>query len=279
MAQQTIGQVLRAAREDLNLTVSDVYSSLKIHRRYIRALERDHFEVIPGQHQARNLLARYAEFLELDLPTILEAYDSHEPLMVYQLPTNDPRYARFSRKKRPRRSQSYLPFFYLLLSALLILGFVGITIWQYYQNQPAQPKVANSGYQVSYQKSSSETSESNEQTVPSTDQSSSPENLPLDILLTADQTLEIRQAPDKVDITLSVDQTESWVSLSDTDLAGGKLLTPEDSSINLSVDRQMTPQLTLSIGALEGLSLKINQQVVDLSSLPKQPTNLTLIFK
>ncbi|MET3558070.1 cytoskeletal protein RodZ [Streptococcus rupicaprae] len=279
MAQQTIGQVLRAAREDLNLTVSDVYSSLKIHRRYIRALERDHFEVIPGQHQARNLLARYAEFLELDLPTILEAYDSHEPLMVYQLPTNDPRYARFSRKKRPRRSQSYLPFFYLLLSALLILGFVGMTIWQYYQNQPAQPKVANSGYQVSYQKSSSETSESTEQTVPSTDQSSSPENLPLDILLTADQTLEIRQAPDKVDITLSVDQTESWVSLSDTDLAGGKLLTPEDSSINLSVDRQVTPQLTLSIGALEGLSLKINQQVVDLSSLPKQPTNLTLIFK
>lgn len=279
MAQQTIGQVLKAAREDLDLTVSDVYSSLKIHRRYIRALERDHFDVIPGQHQARNLLARYAEFLELDLPTILEAYDSHEPLMVYQLPSNDPRYARFSRKKRPKRSQTYLPVFYLLLSALLIIGFVGMTLWQYYQNQPDKPKVASSDYQVSYPKSSLESTEPEEEPELTRVESSTPENPPLEILLTPEQTIEIRQAPDKVDISLSVNQAESWVALSHTELAGGKLLTPEDSSVSVSVEKQATPKLTLKLGALEGLSLTINQQAVDLSSLPKQPTNLTLIFK
>ncbi|MGT2756743.1 helix-turn-helix domain-containing protein [Streptococcus ovuberis] len=283
MAEQTIGQVLRAAREEFNLTVSDVYSSLKIHRRYIRALERDHFDVIPGQNQARNLLARYAEFLELDLPTILEAYDNHEPLMVYQLPTNDPRYVRFSRKKRPKQSQSYLPFFYLLLSACLIIGLVGVTIWHYYQDPSEESKKETHTYQVSYQTNSSEASSEpskiDQETNLSTDRSSAPKSLPLEIVLTPEQTLEIRQAPDKVEISLSVDQTESWVSLSDTELAEGKLLSPESPSVSVSVDRQIRPQVMLSIGSLEGLSLKINQQTVDLSSLPNQPTNLTLIFK
>lgn len=273
MAQQTIGQVLTASREDLGLSISDVYNQLKIHRRYLRALERDRFDVIPGKNQARLLLIRYVEFLDLDVPTILEAYDSHEYLMVYQLPSNDPRYARLNRKKRPRKSRNLLPFLYLLFTALFILFFVGFTIWRYEKTASKAKPTRPSSYQVaSYQTSTSIS-------VQSTEMETQAEESGMTISLGSDQVVDISQAPEQVTISLSVDQTESWVALSGTELAQGTLLSPHQSSVTVSVNRLENSQLLLQLGSLEGLSVKIQDQELDLSQLPKQPTTLTLNFK
>lgn len=273
MAQKTIGQVLVASREDMQLSLSDVYNSLKIHRRYLRALEKDRFDLIPGDHQAKQLLIRYAEFLELDVPTILDAYNSHDYLIVYQLPSSDPRYTKLIRKKRPRTSQTLLPFLYLLLTSLLIVLFVGFTIWKHEK----APSKAGLGELNSYQVTNSPTTTST--SVQSTTTDTQAKDSSMAIHFASDQVVDIHQAPERVAITLSVNQTESWVALSGTELAQGILLTPSQSSVEVSVNRLETSQVFLQIGSLDGLSIKILDQNLDLSQLPQQPTTLILNFK
>lgn len=276
MAQQTIGQVLRTAREDLGLSVSDVYSSLKIHRRYIRSMEKDRFDLIPGETQARTLLSRYAEFLELDLLTILEAYDAHEPLMVYQLPASDPRYVRLSRKKRPT-SQTYLPLFYLLIISVFIIIFIIYSIWQYNKETPTDLDSANISYQI-YSPENPDSAETHSLSDES-EKISSSESDTLSFQITPENVLEISNAPEQIEIDLSVDHSEIWVALSNTSLAEGMLLTAEKPSVSVTLEKSHTQPIVLSLGTLSGLNLKINEQSVDLSQLPIQATTITFIFK
>lgn len=69
---QTIGQQLKAAREEKNLSLEKVFQATRIRVNYLRALEDDDLSVMPSPVQARGYLRNYAEYLELDLDRILE---------------------------------------------------------------------------------------------------------------------------------------------------------------------------------------------------------------
>jgi cytoskeletal protein RodZ len=67
----TIGDVLKRARERKRCTVDDVYKSIKIHPVYIRALESDNYTVFSGKVHSKGFLKIYAEFLGLNVDEIL----------------------------------------------------------------------------------------------------------------------------------------------------------------------------------------------------------------
>ena len=69
---QTIGQRLKAAREEKNLTLEKVFQAIRIRVNYLQALEDDDLSVMPSPVQARGYLRNYAEYLGLDLDQILE---------------------------------------------------------------------------------------------------------------------------------------------------------------------------------------------------------------
>ena len=69
---QTIGQRLKAAREEQKLTLEKVFQAIRIRVNYLQALEDDDFSVMPSPVQARGYLRNYAEFLGLDLDQVLE---------------------------------------------------------------------------------------------------------------------------------------------------------------------------------------------------------------
>ena len=69
---QTIGQRLKAAREEKNLSLEKVFQATRIRVNYLQALEDDDLSVMSSPVQARGYLRNYAEFLELDLDRILE---------------------------------------------------------------------------------------------------------------------------------------------------------------------------------------------------------------
>jgi cytoskeletal protein RodZ len=58
-----IGASLRTAREKRGLTAEDVHMSLRIRERYLRALEEERWELLPGDAYAKGFLRTYAEFL------------------------------------------------------------------------------------------------------------------------------------------------------------------------------------------------------------------------
>lgn len=68
----TIGQRLKAAREDQRLTIDKVFEATRIRVQYLHALEEDDLSVMPSPVQARGYLRNYAEFLGLDVPKLLE---------------------------------------------------------------------------------------------------------------------------------------------------------------------------------------------------------------
>ena len=68
----TIGQKLKAAREDQRLTFEKVFESTRIRMQYLQALEADDLSVMPSPVQARGYLRNYAEYLGLDVDQVLE---------------------------------------------------------------------------------------------------------------------------------------------------------------------------------------------------------------
>jgi len=69
---QTIGQRLKAAREEKNLTLEKVFQAIRIRVNYLQALEDDDLSSMPSPVQARGYLRNYAEYLGLDLDQVLE---------------------------------------------------------------------------------------------------------------------------------------------------------------------------------------------------------------
>ena len=68
----TIGQQLKNARLDRNLSLKDAFESTHIRIKYIEALEADDFSVMPSPVQGRGFLRLYAQYLNLDIDALLE---------------------------------------------------------------------------------------------------------------------------------------------------------------------------------------------------------------
>jgi cytoskeletal protein RodZ len=70
---ETIGAALKAAREQRRLTLAQVSESTKVRTHYLQALENDDISAMPSAAQARGFLRLYADFLGLDLESLIPA--------------------------------------------------------------------------------------------------------------------------------------------------------------------------------------------------------------
>ncbi|PWB76700.1 MAG: hypothetical protein C3F07_03300 [Anaerolineales bacterium] len=74
----TIGQKLKAAREDQHLTLEKVFEATRIRVTYLQALEADDHSVMPSPVQARGYLRNYTEYLGLNFGQLLEEMRSEQ---------------------------------------------------------------------------------------------------------------------------------------------------------------------------------------------------------
>ena len=63
---RSVGEILRHAREDQNLTLDQVSKALHIRARFLEALEATDIRALPSLAQSRGFLRLYAEHLGLD---------------------------------------------------------------------------------------------------------------------------------------------------------------------------------------------------------------------
>lgn len=68
---KSIGKLLREQRESKRLALEDVHKFIKIHPKYLAALENDDYSVFEGKVHAKGFLKVYVEFLSLNLAEIL----------------------------------------------------------------------------------------------------------------------------------------------------------------------------------------------------------------
>ncbi|MBJ7353813.1 MAG: helix-turn-helix domain-containing protein [Thermoleophilaceae bacterium] len=83
-----IGETLRERRMALKIDVHEVEEATKIRAKYLRALENEEYDLLPGSAYVKSFLRTYADYLELDSRALVDEYRSlnhhtEEEPMVY----------------------------------------------------------------------------------------------------------------------------------------------------------------------------------------------------
>src|SRR6185436_5150179 len=123
-----IGETLREARMRRRIDMSEVESATKIRAKYLRALESEEWELLPGPTFVKTFLRTYAEYLELDARLLVEEYKQRfeRPAGLDTTPLNLRRQRR-RRRVAPRLGPGIVVVLgiVILLGALYLLGVSG----------------------------------------------------------------------------------------------------------------------------------------------------------
>lgn len=124
-----IGETLRDARMRARIDISEIEAQTKIRAKYLRAIENEEWDLLPGPTYVKSFLRTYAEALGLDARMLVEEYKlRHERLADDQLrPIGPPGAARTGRApvSGPPRLLIVGVIVALVLGALWIVGSMG----------------------------------------------------------------------------------------------------------------------------------------------------------
>ena len=126
-----IGETLREARMRRRIDMTEVETATKIRGKYLRALENEEWDLLPGPTFVKSFLRTYAEYLGLDARLLVEEYRQR-----YERPASQDLtpFSAARRGRAPRRRQRLASmgpvlviggFVVSLLAVLWVLGTIG----------------------------------------------------------------------------------------------------------------------------------------------------------
>ena len=119
-----IGETLRDARMRRGLDVADIEERTKIRAKYLRALEGEEWDQLPGPTFVRTFLRTYAEVVGLDGALLIEQYrSSHEPEEAELAPLTGPPAAIGRERRRPPGPPPRAA-----IAVVLAIAFVGFLV-------------------------------------------------------------------------------------------------------------------------------------------------------
>lgn len=262
--------MLRLARINQGLSLEELQRKTDIQLNLLEALESDDFDQLPSPFYTRSFLRKYAWAVELDENLVLDAYDSGSMITYEEVDVDEIELS--GRRRSNRKKRSLLPLFYFILFSLSIIIFVSYYVWNYIQTQPTATTSAN--YNVvttTTSATSSETTTSNQTTSPSSSSDASTVTVSGqgDVI-----SVEYKTAKDTAELQLSVTDATSWISVSDTELAGGTTLEPNNKMVKTTVSKGSP--VTITLGVVKGVKIKIDNQEIDTSKLTGQTGWITL---
>lgn len=291
MRQKSIGEVLRIARESRGWNFVDLQRMTKIQAKYLQALEYNDFDYIPDKDYVESFLVTYADALDLDSSVLLDAYKNNSLVVYHEEGEEEDLASELTRSYRVKkhRKQSFLPLFYLLLATALMLIFVTYVVYSRMQ-QGTNLLTPASSYSVSRSSSieesstiessvSSSTEPSSEATSTSSTTTSSSSKATVEITGSGDALVaRLSQVSYPIEVSLEAKNTTSWVSLTDSSLAGGVTLTPENPKVTTKIE-EGTNSTILVLGVVKGVTITVAGQQIDTSALTSETGSITLYFE
>ena len=115
-----IGDQLRETRLRNRIDITEVEAATKIRAKYLRALENEEWELLPGPTFVKTFLRTYADYLGLDARNLVEEYRSRfeRPAAQELTPFGT---SIGSRRTRPRRPV-FAPWMAVLLGVIALVG-------------------------------------------------------------------------------------------------------------------------------------------------------------
>lgn len=123
-----IGEKLKEARLEKELSLEDVQKLTKIQTRHLEAIEENNFSLIPGSFYARVFIKEYANAVGLDADELFDEYQDEIPMSDNQID-----YSQMQRTRQKTRSTKSSPFATLLPTLVVIILIIGVFffIWQF----------------------------------------------------------------------------------------------------------------------------------------------------
>ncbi len=116
-----IGETLREARMRRRIDMTEVEAATKIRAKYLRALENEEWDLLPGPTFVKTFLRTYAEFLDLDPRLLVEEYRQR-----YERPSTQDLTpfgaGRGTQRRRRRQRRPIGPFLVVLAGVLVVLA-------------------------------------------------------------------------------------------------------------------------------------------------------------
>jgi hypothetical protein len=131
-----IGNSLREARVRRGVEFAQAEVVTKIRGKYLRALEEEHFDVLPAETYVKGFLRTYAEYLGLDGQLYVDEYNSRFVIGEERTETRARRSAARP-QKRNRRIETNVVL--VALAAIAILTVVVISAWKASGGKPKHP--------------------------------------------------------------------------------------------------------------------------------------------
>src|SRR5687767_8060855 len=138
-----IGETLREARMRRRIDMTEVETATKIRGKYLRALENEEWDLLPGPTFVKTFLRTYAEYLEIDPRLLVEEYRQRYERPAPQELT--PFSTKSGRRRAPRAGRAG-PSPGLVIG-VLVLALVGLLfaigkLWPTDDEEPAPNRVA-----------------------------------------------------------------------------------------------------------------------------------------
>lgn len=286
MVEKTVGQVLRAKRAKLDMTLQQVEDYTKIQKTYIIALEQDDYDALPGDFYIKAYLKQYAERLGLDSDQLIDAYEDGAMIEVDE-PIDHSENYRFIKPSEREEEQVtnarktwryYLPITILGGVACLIVIAISIVVLL---NNPKKDNIAEHLYTVSETANAPTKSSQKPEKKSTPESSATPTPAPpkTEVQVTGQgQALiaKVKHTTSPVKVNLSVaENTEIWIGMTNSDLAGGQVTLTSQTPASTTLSNNST---VLTVGKTSGLTIKIGDTPLDLSSIgaPDTPATITI---
>jgi transcriptional regulator with XRE-family HTH domain len=124
----TLGELLRDAREKLGLTLQEAERSTRIRSHYLEALEEGKWDSLPSSVQVRGFLRNYSEFLGLNSEETLlryaEALQAQRTKRPLRIPRTESKASVQVTSSRPRWLSADL-----LVAGVISLGVLAVLVW------------------------------------------------------------------------------------------------------------------------------------------------------
>lgn len=159
---KNIGEKLKSAREAKGLSIEDIEKATKIQSRYLKAIENNEFDKLPGDFYVRAFIRQYAQVVGLDGKELLSDYHEDVPESkpdeyVENSLDNKSEEVQETTDNKKNLWKNYLPRIAVGLGVIIVILVVYV-LYARLSSGGQQKEADNSSVTVSSQKSSSSSS-------------------------------------------------------------------------------------------------------------------------
>lgn len=131
----SFGDYLKRERELREISLEEIRDSTKINIRFLKALEANKFDLLPGKFFTRGIIRSYAGYIGLDVRDVLDKYDE---IILTKSPSEEKRDEEEDRSDKRKPSSKIK----ILLWTFVILVLIAISVIFYFKYGKKQTQVS-----------------------------------------------------------------------------------------------------------------------------------------